>query len=61
MTNHMTWKTDDFESFLEIDVKLNLTLEVVIIPLKINLHIKKIMIITWVVAHSDNSSLFFLD
>ncbi|KAG6649482.1 hypothetical protein I3843_07G210900 [Carya illinoinensis] len=28
MTNHMTWKTDDFESFLEIDVKLNLTLEI---------------------------------
>lgn len=43
MINHMTWETDDFESFLEVDVKLNLTLEVVTIPLKI-------MIITWVVA-----------
>lgn len=34
MLNHMTWKTNDFESFLEVEVKLNLTLEVVIIPLR---------------------------
>jgi hypothetical protein len=34
MMNHMKWETNDFESFLEVDVKLNLTLEVVIIPLK---------------------------
>lgn len=34
MLNHMTWETNDFESFLEVEVKLNLTLEVVIIPLR---------------------------
>lgn len=28
MTNHMTWGGADAESFLEVDVKLNLTLEV---------------------------------
>ncbi|PRQ38133.1 hypothetical protein RchiOBHm_Chr4g0410411 [Rosa chinensis] len=28
MTNHMSWGTDDSESFLEVDVKLNLTLEI---------------------------------
>lgn len=35
MINHMTWGGDDAESFLEVDVKLNLTLEVVLIPHKI--------------------------
>jgi len=34
MLNHMTWETNGFESFLEVEVKLNLTLEVVIIPLR---------------------------
>ncbi|KAK7852442.1 hypothetical protein CFP56_039051 [Quercus suber] len=29
MLNHMTWETNDFESFLEVEVKLNLTLEVI--------------------------------
>ncbi|XP_059459603.1 uncharacterized protein LOC132189098 isoform X2 [Corylus avellana] len=28
MMNHMKWETNDFESFLEVDVKLNLTLEI---------------------------------
>ncbi|KAK9946156.1 hypothetical protein M0R45_011633 [Rubus argutus] len=28
MTNHMSWGTDDSESFLEVDVKLKLTLEI---------------------------------
>nr|XP_023907593.1 uncharacterized protein LOC112019284 isoform X1 [Quercus suber]POF16924.1 hypothetical protein CFP56_17186 [Quercus suber] len=28
MLNHMTWETNDFESFLEVEVKLNLTLEI---------------------------------
>jgi hypothetical protein len=34
MLNHMTWETNEFESFLEVEAKLNLTLEVVIIPLR---------------------------
>lgn len=34
MINHMKWGVDDAESFLEVDVKLNLTLEVVLIPMK---------------------------
>lgn len=28
MTNHITWYTIDSESFLDVDVQLNLTLEV---------------------------------
>ncbi|XP_024930554.1 uncharacterized protein LOC107420795 isoform X2 [Ziziphus jujuba] len=28
MVNHMTWDRDDLESYLEVDVKLNLTLEI---------------------------------
>lgn len=28
MMNHMTWNTDDSDPFLEVDVKLNLTLEI---------------------------------
>ncbi|KAF7830204.1 uncharacterized protein G2W53_012537 [Senna tora] len=28
MINHMTWGVDDAESFLEVDIKLNLTLEI---------------------------------
>ncbi|XP_054795937.1 uncharacterized protein LOC129301383 isoform X2 [Prosopis cineraria] len=28
MINHMTWGVDDAESFLEVDVKLNITLEI---------------------------------
>lgn len=28
MKNHMSWGRDDSESFLEVDVKLKLTLEV---------------------------------
>jgi len=31
MVNHMTWGDADAESFLEVDVKLNLTLEVALI------------------------------
>ena len=34
MTNHMTWGMDAAESFLEVDVKLNITLEVVLILMK---------------------------
>lgn len=34
MINHMTWDADDLESYLEVDVKLNLTLEVCNIPQK---------------------------
>lgn len=34
MVNHMTWDKDDLESYLEVDIKLNLTLEVVRLPLK---------------------------
>lgn len=30
MMNYMTWNTDDSDPFLEVDVKLNLTLEVVL-------------------------------
>lgn len=33
MMNRMTWETNDFELFLEVDVRLDLTLEVVIAPL----------------------------
>lgn len=28
MLNHMTWETNEFESFLEVEAKLNLTLEI---------------------------------
>jgi hypothetical protein len=31
MVNHMTWSDADTDSFLEVDVKLNLTLEVTLI------------------------------
>lgn len=34
MTNYMTWGMDAAESFLEVDVKLNITLEVVLILMK---------------------------
>ena len=34
MINHMTWGGAGAESFLEVDVKLNLTLEVVLILIK---------------------------
>lgn len=36
MINRMTWSDADAESFLEVDVKLNLTLEVVLIQLYSN-------------------------
>lgn len=32
MINHMTWGGDDAESFLKVDVKLNLTLEIYTLP-----------------------------
>lgn len=34
MKNHMTWSVDGAESFLEVDIKLSLTLEVVLILMK---------------------------
>lgn len=32
MINHMTWNTNDSESFLEVEVKLKLCLEVINLP-----------------------------
>lgn len=42
MINHITWDINISEPFLEVDVKLNLFLEVVI------LLASKIMIVTWI-------------